>query len=147
MDGRQLSLFTKTSQGCSRRRTTHSDASLERCAGVMKPLKLRQESGLKQAFSVEKPDEWVIESLMPNTLAWLNVDGESFSLPCLVNLSAVLEGEPVHQKYSLSQKACQGILRRAERRGKALPEPLREALQAVAGGLSDQESLVGKTTL
>ena len=146
MDGRQLSLFTKTSQGCSRRRTTHSDASSERCVGAMKPLRLKVESGLKQAFSVEKPDEWVIESSMPNTLAWLNVDGESFSLPCLVNLSTVLENEPVHQKYSLSQKACQGILRRAERRGKALPEPLREALQAVAGGLSDQGSLVGKTT-
>ena len=46
--------------------------------------------------------------------------GESF-------LSWILEGDaPV--KYSLSPKACAGILRRAERRGKALPPMLREAL-------------------
>ena len=32
-------------------------------------------------------------------------------------------------KYSLSARACEGILRRAERRGKALPPMLREALE------------------
>lgn len=39
------------------------------------------------------------------------------------------------EKYFLSAKACSGILRRAERRGKALPTILREALEeAVALG-------------
>ena len=33
------------------------------------------------------------------------------------------------EKYSLSALACAGILRRAERRGKALPKMLREALE------------------
>ena len=32
-------------------------------------------------------------------------------------------------KYSLSAKACAGVLRRAERRGKELPKMLREALE------------------
>ena len=32
-------------------------------------------------------------------------------------------------KYSLSARACEGILRRAERRGKALPPMLQEALE------------------
>ena len=32
-------------------------------------------------------------------------------------------------KYTLSSKACSGILRRADKRGKALPEILREALE------------------
>jgi len=46
--------------------------------------------------------------------------GESF-------LSAILvAGAP--EKYSLSPKACQGILRRAEKRGKTLPTMLHEAL-------------------
>lgn len=36
--------------------------------------------------------------------------------------------ETPHQKYYLSEKACLGILRRAEKRGKELPEILRLAL-------------------
>ena len=42
-------------------------------------------------------------------------------------LSQILEQKP-HPKYFLSEKACQGILNRAERRGKTLPEQLRQAL-------------------
>lgn len=34
-----------------------------------------------------------------------------------------------HPKYSLSVKACTGILRRAEKRGKELPSQLKEALE------------------
>jgi len=37
------------------------------------------------------------------------------------------------EKYSLSQKACAGILRRAEKRGKVLPDMLRDALLEVVG--------------
>lgn len=43
-------------------------------------------------------------------------------------LSEVLEQE-TDPKYNLSSKACQGILNRANRRGKKLPEILREALE------------------
>ena len=42
-------------------------------------------------------------------------------------LSQILEEHPL-PKYCLSEKACQGILNRAERRGKKLPELLRETL-------------------
>ena len=44
------------------------------------------------------------------------------------HLSQILEDSP-HPKYSLSAKACQGILRRAERRGKELPQLLKNALK------------------
>jgi hypothetical protein len=44
-------------------------------------------------------------------------------------LSDVLETGPLPQRFSLSAKACSGILRRAERRGKALPPMLRAALE------------------
>lgn len=46
-------------------------------------------------------------------------------------LSDVLETQDVPQRYFLSPTACQGILRRAERRGKSLPPMLKEALEAV----------------
>lgn len=44
-------------------------------------------------------------------------------------LSQILEETP-QEKYRLSAKARQGILRRAERRGKKLPEALERALTA-----------------
>ena len=47
-------------------------------------------------------------------------------------LSQILEETP-HPKYSLSAKACQGILRRAEKRGKELPSILQKALERQAG--------------
>ena len=54
--------------------------------------------------------------------------GESPSAGVESHLSQILEDTP-RPKYSLSAKACRGILRRAERRGKALPEMLRTALE------------------
>ena len=49
-------------------------------------------------------------------------------------LSQILETE-APAKYSLSQKACAGILRRAERRGKELPPMLKMALEQQAQGM------------
>lgn len=46
-------------------------------------------------------------------------------------LSDILE-TCVPEKYSLSQRACAGIIRRASKRGKPLPKPLRDALEKVA---------------
>ena len=61
--------------------------------------------------------------------------GECPSEENVSRLSAILEENP-HPKYYLSAKACAGILRRAERRGKDLPEPLKQVLlmQSVSGG-------------
>ena len=48
-------------------------------------------------------------------------------------LSSVLQTpQEVEAKFFLSPRACQGILRRAARRGKVLPPQLQEALQQVA---------------
>lgn len=49
-------------------------------------------------------------------------------------LSQILEDSP-HPKYYLSAKACVGILRRAKRRGKALPPELETALIAQSEGM------------
>ena len=51
-------------------------------------------------------------------------------------LSQILE-ECALPKYYLSEKACQGILNRAEKRGKELPELLKTALMKQAGVRSD----------
>lgn len=43
-------------------------------------------------------------------------------------LSQILEAN-APEKYYLSARACEGILRRAERRGKELPQMLKNALE------------------
>lgn len=53
-------------------------------------------------------------------------------------LSGILETTGDHlPRYFLSPRACQGILRRAKRRGKELPGHLAAALAAVAGMAPD----------
>lgn len=73
-------------------------------------------------------------SWMPNISDWPND-----AVVC--SLSSVLETGPIPRKYFLSSKACAGILRRAEKRGKQLPELLARALKAVAA--SEQTSTSG----
>ena len=53
-------------------------------------------------------------------------------------LSQILQDNP-HPKYSLSERACQGILNRAEKRGKILPEQLRTALVKQSASLNAQD--------
>ena len=45
------------------------------------------------------------------------------------SLSDILETSALPQRYFLSAKACRGILRRADRRGKSLPFSLQAALK------------------
>jgi len=56
------------------------------------------------------------------------------------SLSDILETGDMPQRYFLSAKACQGILRRAEKRAKALPDALRVALVSVAGPIPLMET-------
>ncbi|NDD03621.1 MAG: hypothetical protein EB078_01835 [Proteobacteria bacterium] len=58
-----------------------------------------------------------------------------------------METGDVPQRYYLSAKACSGILRRAERRGKELPAQLRQALQVAAGASNDAANPEGRTML
>jgi hypothetical protein len=64
-----------------------------------------------------------IECLTLSTSEW-----PSDAAVCL--LSDTLETGDVPQRFYLSAKACQGILRRAEKRGKKLPSALQRALEA-----------------
>lgn len=57
---------------------------------------------------------------------------ESPSDAVACSLSDVLETSGDLSRYCLSPKAAAGILRRASRRGRELPQPLRQALAALA---------------
>src|SRR6185369_5641426 len=71
--------------------------------------------------------------LMLNTTEW-------HSAAAVCSLSEVLETE-VAPKYFLSPKACHGILRRAEKRGRELPAQLRQVLERVAAHETEAEIL------
>ena len=58
--------------------------------------------------------------------------GESPNAVVESRLSQILEDNP-HPKYFLSEKACRGVLRRAEARGKELPRLLKETLERQSG--------------
>lgn len=64
--------------------------------------------------------------------------GECPNAAVVSRLSQILEETP-HPKYNLTAKACQGILRRAERRGKDLPKLLKQVLIRQSQGASPQE--------
>ena len=64
---------------------------------------------------------------MPSISEWPSDDDV-----VLCSLAEMLETGNHLMRYCLSPKACRGILRRAEKRGKTLPEPLEAALASVA---------------
>ena len=70
------------------------------------------------------------ECLTLNTSEWPKDAG-------VCSLSDTLETGNVPQRFFLSAKACQGILRRAEKRGKKLPPQLHKALHSVAQETSE----------
>ena len=53
------------------------------------------------------------------------------------HLSQILEAGGVQPKYYLSERACRGILNRAEKRGKELPEILKKALENQCSNFED----------
>ena len=67
-----------------------------------------------------------------NTSEW-----PSDAVVCL--LSDILETGDLPQRFFLSPRACAGILRRAEKRGKTLPSSLQAALEAIAKELEPSE--------
>lgn len=96
---------------------------------VMGGLSLGELTTLKTG---EKPSETAVQEMLsvwgPHSVA-----EES-------RLSQILEVNPL-PKYNLTAKACLGILRRAERRGKDLPERLKQVLlmQSASGGAVTEE--------
>jgi hypothetical protein len=125
MEKNQLSLFMKTSPDSSQTRPTHLAAFLERLPEKMVRSSLQGASGQTLVACLVPKEQWRGDSWTPNTSAWHNVAD-------VCSLSQVLETGLIPQRFFLSEKACAGILRRAEKRGKRLPEQLQRALETVA---------------
>lgn len=90
-------------------------------------------NGPVQVWLLDQNVRWLGGCSMPSI-------GESPSVAVESTLSQILQGNNVPAKYYLSSLACQGILRRAEKRGKKLPPVLEMALKAQAGqSYSSQE--------
>ena len=127
MDCIQLSLFGKT---CPERSVPTEEKISEPCWKNLPAwnnqtlqfldLRVGGADGEKLEQSSETDGLWLGDSLM------LNI-GESAKEESVSLLSQILE-DNVPQKYYLSARACQGILVRASRRGKPLPELLKQAL-------------------
>lgn len=115
----------------SRQSSKRSSASQSRKPPILKCLKKAGTPGGATTMKWEDDGAWLGECMMRNT-------GESPNAAVVFRLSQILEETP-QEKYSLSAKACQGILRRAERRGKDLPPVLKDVLltQSESGGGCD----------
>ena len=98
-------------------------------SGRTSPVSCRQtEDGRLEACS----EGWQ-NSGMGSPTAFLTLSTSEWpSAGVACSLSDVLETGVVPQRFYLSARACRGILRRAEKRGKSLPPSLHAALLAVA---------------
>ena len=109
------------------------------------PLGLSQRMCL--GFSVATTVETSRQSSIPSLNAGMAWSGQCLMLStsewrndaAVCSLSDILEANP-DPKYSLSAKACRGILHRAEKRGKTLPPQLAAILQAVGDTQYKQNS-------
>ena len=124
-------LLAQTKDKTSRQSSKRSYASQSRKPPILKCLKKAGTPGGATTMKWEDDGAWLGECMTRNT-------GESPNAAVESRLSQILEATP-QEKYSLSAKACQGILRRAERRGKDLPEMLKTVLlmQSELGGGCD----------
>ena len=116
---------------CSRTLRSLSVTGLDGLSGKTSPASCHQ---TEEGILVPSLGRWGHWGMGGPTGCWTHNGSDWPSAVAVCSLSDVLETGPLPQRFYLSQKACAGILRRAEKRGKELPPMLREALQAVAGG-------------
>lgn len=115
MSAERLTLTTEKTSELPSKKSSTSSKKMPLC------LQFQKGDGLTQMNGVGMTGAWHTELLTLNIGESPNVGRDS----CL---SDVLE-QNVPEKYYLSKKACQGILRRAESRGKTLPPLLKDALK------------------
>ena len=120
-----------TKEKTSRQSSKRSSKSSSRKPPVLKCLKRAGLPGGDTTMRWEDDGAWCGELMTRNT-------GECPNAAVVSRLSQILEETP-HPKYNLTAKACQGILRRAERRGKDLPKLLKQVLIRQSQGASPQE--------
>ena len=126
MDGIQLSLFGKTCPEPSRpTEGTTSEQSLKKFA---KPQTRNYQFLDLTKVNGNPPARWWATVSPSRGGSSTRNTGECPREENVSTLWQILQ-DNAPEKYYLSARACEGILRRAERRGKALPPMLREALE------------------
>ena len=126
MENIQLSLFGKTSPERSvatKERTSEPSSKNLSKSSSRQPLCLR----FRRTDGPTPTVIAVTDGALRTEFLTLNT-GECPSVAVESTLSSILEVN-APEKYRLSAKACEGILRRSKRRGKELPEMLRIALE------------------
>lgn len=119
-------LSGKTSPESYPQKTTPLAVSWQRLSEQTTPsIHLTGEAGLTQAWLPARKAGQLGAFSTLNTSDWPND-------AAVCSLSQILEMGPIPQRFYLSARACAGIIRRAEKRGKELPEQLQQALKAVA---------------
>ena len=133
--GEQMSLFDQDiwsgrmfQEPCPQTREKTSGASLKRQSGSSKRMPLFLD--VRRADGHTPDASWVMGGVLLGEYT-MHSFGEFPKEENASLLSQILV-EEAHPKYSLSAKACQGILNRANRRGKKLPEILQKALESQA---------------
>ena len=112
------------------------------CFGRTSPACCRIEQGRLAPSS----EGWQNSGMGTLGQSWTLNTSESRNAAAACSLSGILEDSgSVARRYYLTPRACAGILRRAEKRGKDLPPALLQALKQVAGGSLVPENPVGKT--
>ena len=100
-------------------------------SGKMSPVSCQV---IEDGILVPSFQHWGTSGMGGLTESWTLNTSEFHKDADVCLLSDVLETGKVHQKFYLSQTACRGILRRAERRNKKLPVTLQAALEHTAKG-------------
>ena len=110
-----------------------SGSSWKNSAGSksLTPIFLDRRKDSKRAAGPVSERSWEMGIVSPGE-PWTPEVGEFPSVAVVSSLSSILEAD-VPEKYSLSEKACLGILRRADERGKPLDPLLKAVLERQAG--------------
>ena len=129
------------SQACEAGWTTTVVTSPLSFANLLKESNLAGLSGKMSPVSCHRAEDgtlvpssgrWKTSGMVSRTECLTLSTSEWPSDAAVCSLSDTLETGDLPQRFFLSATACQGILRRADKRGKKLPERLQAALEAVA---------------
>lgn len=148
------------SQDSGRRWTTHAASSCQHISELVSKLTQNGLSGktcpeyyqqITDALSAHSCKSWPNSGLMGGRLGECSTlnSTEWHSAAAVCSLSSTLETGGVPRRYFLSARACAGIIRRARKRGKPLPEDLQEALEQQLEALTPtqpQEDSSGRET-
>ena len=104
-------------------------SGLDGLSGKMSPASC---PATEEGILVPSLGRWASWGMGGPTGSW-TLNGSEWPKDAVVcSLSATLETGSLPPRFYLSPKACAGILRRAEKRGKELPPMLKKALEQVA---------------